>query len=70
MTLLYNVRRSFKPTDPISGRGQSLEPGDTLTCDTGQTGTIILIEINGLSFLVQRATFKACCEWKNEGAPI
>jgi len=67
MTLLYSVRQAVKATDPISGRQHSLEPGDTLTCDAGQTGTTILIEINGLSFLVERATFKACCEFKNEG---
>jgi hypothetical protein len=70
MTLLYSVRQAFKATDPISGREQSLEPGDTLTCDTGQTGTTILIEIHGLSFLVQHATFKACCEFKNEGHSV
>jgi hypothetical protein len=70
MTLLYSVRHSFKATDPISGREQSLEPGDTLTCDTGQKGTTILIEINGLSFLVLRATFKACCEFKNQGGSV
>jgi hypothetical protein len=67
MTLLYSVRQSFKATEPISGREQSLEPGDTLTCDTGQTGATILVEVNGLSFLVPRATFKACCQFKNQG---
>lgn len=67
MKLFYSVHHAFKATDPISGREQSLEPGDTLTCDTGQTGTTILIEINGLYFLVQRITFNACCEFKNQG---
>jgi hypothetical protein len=70
MTLLYSVRHAFKATDPISGREQSLEPGDTLTCDSRQTGSTILIEINGLSFLVQRATFNACCKFKNQGGTI
>jgi len=70
MRLLYSVRHAFKATDPISGREQNLEPGDTLSCDSGQIGASILIEIHGLSFLVERATFKACCVWKNEGVPI
>jgi hypothetical protein len=70
MTLPYCVRQAFKATDPISGREHSLQPGDTLMCDTGQAGTTILIELNGLSFLVERATFKDCCEFKNEGPPL
>jgi hypothetical protein len=75
MTLLYEVVKPFKATTAISGRERCFEPGETFSCDSARPGENVVIEVDvsseaALLFLVDRATFKACCEWKNEGAPL
>jgi hypothetical protein len=67
MTLPFTVLKTFTATSPISGRERLFEPGDTLICDTGQTGATLTFEFETSVFLVDRSTFKRCCIFKNEG---
>jgi hypothetical protein len=66
MTAVFDVIRSFVATEPIGGRERRFEPGDIVTYDSGQTGPTITIEADMSLFLVDRSTFKTCCEFKNE----
>jgi hypothetical protein len=66
MTARFNVLRTFEATEAISGRERRFKPGDLVTCDSGQRGSTITIEADTILFLVDRSTFEACCEFRNE----
>jgi hypothetical protein len=68
MTEMFDVVRRFEATEAICDRKHRFELGDVVTCDSGQTGPTLTIEADTILFLVDRAIFKACCEWKNGGA--
>jgi hypothetical protein len=70
MTLPFTVVRAFNANSAISSRERRFEPGETLLCDTGQTGAIVTIEVDKSLFLIGRPTFETCCKFKNEGAPF
>jgi hypothetical protein len=64
----YDVIRGFEATSPISGRTRRFEPGDVIACDLGQRGEMVTIEADASLFLLDRATFKTCCKFRNAGA--
>ena len=66
MTLQFTVLREFEAREPISGRTRRFEPSEVVTSDTGQTGPTVTIEADMTIFVVDRATFKTCCKFKNE----
>jgi hypothetical protein len=70
VTLPYLVTRTFEATHAISGRQHRFLPGDTLLCDTGQTGQTITIQFEESFLIVEHSTFKSSCIWKNEGVPL
>jgi hypothetical protein len=70
MTLPFKVIRSFKATYAISGREHEFKPGDVISCDTGQAGQTVTIEVDNTLFLVDRPTFSSSCIFKNEGPPL
>jgi hypothetical protein len=70
MENLCEVIRPFRVMAGISGRERQFLPSETLVCDPALSGETIIIEADGFLLLVDRATFKACCKWKNEGQPI
>jgi hypothetical protein len=66
MTLEYRVLREFEAIEAISQRTKRLERGTVITYDTDQTGPTVIVEADMTLFLIDRSTFKACCEFKNE----
>jgi hypothetical protein len=70
METLYKVIRPFKAMTGISGRERQFLLGETFVCDPALPGETITIEADEFLFLVDRATFKTCCKWKNEGQPF
>jgi hypothetical protein len=64
----FDVIRSFEATAPISGRNRRFEPGDVIARDMGQRGEMVAIEADSSLFLIDRATFKICCKFRNAGA--
>jgi hypothetical protein len=69
MKNLYVAVRPFTATTAISGRERQFQPGETFVCDAALPGDDAIIETDEFLFLVDRATFRACCIWKNEGVP-
>jgi hypothetical protein len=69
MTARFDVVQRFEAAEAICDRKRRFEPGEVVTCDSGQTGTMLTIEVDTIFYLVDRSTFRSCCKWKNEGAP-
>jgi hypothetical protein len=67
MTNPYSVIKTFRATTAISGRERQFEPGETVLCDPALPGETVIVEADEFLFVVDRATFNACCKWKNEG---
>jgi hypothetical protein len=63
MITSFNVVRAFEATEPISGRKRRFEPGDVIAYEMGQDGPTVTIEADKSLFLLDRSTFKACCEF-------
>jgi hypothetical protein len=68
VTIDYDVLRAFEAIEPISGRRRRFNPTEVVSCDTGQAGTTVTIEADAILFLVDLATFKACCKFRNQGS--
>jgi hypothetical protein len=67
MKNVYIVVQQFGATAAISGRERQFLPGEILFCDPALSGETVIIEVDEFLFLTDRSTFKACCQWKNEG---
>ena len=63
----YIVIQPFLATAAISGRKRQFLLGETLFCDPAVSGETVIIEADEFLFLTDRSSFKACCQWKNEG---
>jgi hypothetical protein len=68
MENLYEAIGPFKTTTAISGRERRFQPGESFVCDPALPGETVIIRADEFFFLVDRATFIACCKWKNEGS--
>jgi hypothetical protein len=67
MTARFDVIQAFEAKEAICDRVRRFNPGDIVTCDSGQHAPTILVEADMTLFLVDRSTFDSCCKWKNEG---
>jgi hypothetical protein len=67
MTLQYDVVNAFEATTAVSSRKRRFEPGDVVTCDSGQGSPNVIIEADMSLYLVERSIFKACCRFRNDG---
>ena len=67
MLILYRVVKAFRATTAIFGRERQFQPGETFLCDPALPGETVIVEADEFLFVVGRATFDACCKWKNEG---
>jgi hypothetical protein len=66
LTAQFNVIRAFEAIEPISGRLRRFAPGDLINRGSGQFGPNFTIEADMTFYVVDRATFEACCRFKNE----
>lgn len=58
----YRVITAFGAANAITGRQRQFLVSESVTCDPAQPGETVVITVEGILFLVDRAIFEACCE--------